>query len=105
MLTSNFLKKSILNAIYTFFKRATFRDELDRVGLTSEEFGIVIDDKPNNLRYKYTGSEFNVQNLQSFVNDYINKKLKPYIKSQPVPESNNGPVTVVVGETFNDIVM
>jgi len=91
--------------LFAIANKATFRDELDRVGLTSEEFGIVIDDKPNNLRYKYTGSEFNVQNLQSFVNDYINKKLKPYIKSQPVPESNNGPVTVVVGETFNDIVM
>lgn len=32
-------------------------------------------------------------------------KLKPVIKSQPVPKNNQGPVRVVVGKTFDSIVM
>lgn len=31
--------------------------------------------------------------------------LKPVIKSQPIPKSNDGPVKVVVGKSFDDIVM
>lgn len=31
-------------------------------------------------------------------------KLEPKIKSQPVPKKNSGPVKVVVGKTFNQIV-
>ena len=32
-------------------------------------------------------------------------KLKPVIKSQPVPKKQSGPVTVVVGKTFDKIVL
>lgn len=32
-------------------------------------------------------------------------KLKPIVKSQPVPKNNKGPVKVVVGKTFDEIVM
>ncbi|XP_016050977.1 PREDICTED: protein disulfide-isomerase A4 [Miniopterus natalensis] len=37
--------------------------------------------------------------------DYRAGKLKPVIKSQPVPKNNKGPVKVVVGKTFDSIVM
>jgi len=36
---------------------------------------------------------------------YLAGDVAPYIKSEPVPETNDGPVTVVVGKTFDDIVM
>ena len=32
-------------------------------------------------------------------------KVKPIIKSQPLPKNNKGPVKVVVGKNFDDIVM
>jgi protein disulfide isomerase family A protein 3 len=48
---------------------------------------------------------FLVDNVKEFVNDYVAGKLKPYIKSEPVPAESNDAVKVVVGETFNDIVM
>lgn len=32
-------------------------------------------------------------------------KLRPIVKSQPLPKNNKGPVKVVVGKTFDDIVM
>lgn len=30
--------------------------------------------------------------------------LTPYKKSQPIPETNDKPVKIVVGESFNEIV-
>ena len=31
-------------------------------------------------------------------------KLEPYLKSEPVPESNDGPVTVAVSKNFDEVV-
>lgn len=49
--------------------------------------------------------EFSIENLQAFVNDLDEGSLEAYVKSQPIPESNDGPVTVAVGKTFDDVVM
>ena len=35
-----------------------------------------------------------VENLEKFVNDFLDGKVKPYLKSEPVPEDNDGPVKV-----------
>jgi hypothetical protein len=41
-----------------------------------------------------------VENLTHFINKYLNKELKRKLKSQPIPESNDDPVRVVVTESF-----
>jgi len=47
---------------------------------------------------------FSVDALEKFANAFNNGELKPYIKSEAVPESNDGPVKVIVGETFEELV-
>ncbi|XP_077373733.1 protein disulfide-isomerase A3 [Festucalex cinctus] len=42
--------------------------------------------------------------LESFLQDYFDGKLKRYLKSEPIPESNDGPVKVLVAENFDAIV-
>ncbi|MEE6503372.1 hypothetical protein FKM82_004807 [Ascaphus truei] len=42
--------------------------------------------------------------LERFLQDYFDGKLKKYLKSEPIPENNDGPVKVVVAENFDDIV-
>jgi len=37
--------------------------------------------------------------------DYLDGKIEAHVKSEPIPESNDGPVTVVTGKTFDEIVM
>jgi protein disulfide-isomerase A1 len=37
--------------------------------------------------------------------DYTNGKLKADLKSQEIPHDNNGPVTIVVGKNFDDVVL
>uniref|UniRef100_A0A8C6G5V2 Protein disulfide-isomerase A4 n=1 Tax=Mus spicilegus TaxID=10103 RepID=A0A8C6G5V2_MUSSI len=49
--------------------------------------------------------EFDSDTLREFVTAFKKGKLKPVIKSQPVPKNNKGPVKVVVGKTFDAIVM
>jgi len=48
--------------------------------------------------------EFSMDNLEKFVNDFLDGKVEPYLKSEPVPEDNDGPVKVVVGKNFEEIV-
>jgi len=77
---------------------------LDKFGLSNTaEIGVAIDDFAGNLKYRLE-KEFSVDNLKEFFSDYAQNKLKPHIKSEPIPESQ-GPVKVVVGQSFNDIVL
>lgn len=48
---------------------------------------------------------FSVESLQSFVNDVLNDKLEPYLKSETIPESNDGPVVVAVAKNFDEVVV
>ena len=38
---------------------------------------------------------FSVDTFRAFLEEYFAGKLKPYIKSEPVPETNDGPVKVL----------
>ncbi|KAM6201817.1 protein disulfide-isomerase A4 [Rhynchocyon petersi] len=56
-------------------------------------------------RFAMEPTEFDADALREFVMAFKKGKLKPVIKSQPVPKNNKGPVKVVVGKTFEDIVL
>lgn len=45
-----------------------------------------------------------IDNLSAFAKDLIDGKLEPFIKSEPVPEKNDGPVKVAVGKNFKELV-
>ncbi|KAJ8247491.1 hypothetical protein GJAV_G00247020 [Gymnothorax javanicus] len=42
--------------------------------------------------------------LERFLQSYFDGSLKRYLKSEPIPESNDGPVKVLVAENFEEIV-
>ncbi|XP_076127696.1 protein disulfide-isomerase A3 [Alosa pseudoharengus] len=42
--------------------------------------------------------------LERFLQDYFDGNLKRYLKSEPIPENNDGPVKVLVAENFDSIV-
>jgi len=41
----------------------------------------------------------------AFVNDWESGKLRPHLKSEEIPTTQEGDVVVLVGKNFNDIVM
>ena len=71
--------------------RDDLRNEVEALGLTDKEpTAGIYDDKG-----KYAMSkDFSVDSLKEFVQDYLDGKLEPHIKSEPVPADNTGPVTV-----------
>ncbi|EOA89689.1 protein disulfide-isomerase precursor [Exserohilum turcicum] len=43
--------------------------------------------------------------IGKFVDDFLADKIEPSIKSEPIPESNDGPVSVVVAHNYKEIVL
>lgn len=49
--------------------------------------------------------EMTPESIKVLVSKQIAGEIKPTMKSEEIPETNDGPVTVVVGKSFNDIVL
>lgn len=45
-------------------------------------------------------ADLTVASITQFVEDVSSGKIKPHLKSEEIPEKNDGPVTVVVGKNF-----
>lgn len=65
---------------------------------------ILIDHSAGPLtKYLFTG-KINTEEIKQFLEDWRNKKLEKWKKSEEVPASNDGPVKVIVGKTFEELV-
>ncbi|KAK4487587.1 hypothetical protein RD792_005764 [Penstemon davidsonii] len=81
-------------------------------GPVSDYFG-VSGDAPTVLAY--TGNdddrkfvldgELTINSIKSFGEKFLTDNLKPFYKSDPIPENNDGDVKVVVGNNFDEIVL
>ncbi|XAR52369.1 Protein disulfide-isomerase [Bertholletia excelsa] len=49
--------------------------------------------------------ELTSSSIKSFAEDFLEDKLKPFYKSDPLPETNDGDVKIVVGNNFDEIVL
>ncbi|KAF4356424.1 hypothetical protein F8388_013289 [Cannabis sativa] len=49
--------------------------------------------------------EVTLENIKAFGEDFLEDKLKPFYKSDPIPETNDGDVKIVVGNNFDEIVL
>ncbi|KAB1226373.1 Protein disulfide isomerase-like 1-4 [Morella rubra] len=78
----------------------------------SDYFG-VSGDGPTVLAYtgnddakKYVlAQEVTLDNIKTFGEDFLEDKLKPFFKSDPIPETNDEDVKIVVGNNFDEIVL
>ncbi|KFO32996.1 protein disulfide-isomerase A3 [Fukomys damarensis] len=87
--------------------RKTFSHELSDFGLESNTGEIpVVAIKTAKGEKFVMQEEFSRDGkaLERFLQDYFDGNLKRYLKSEPIPESNDGPVKVVVAENFDEIV-
>ncbi|CAL5363489.1 unnamed protein product [Camellia sinensis] len=50
-------------------------------------------------------SDLTLSSIMSFGEDFLEDKLKPFYKSDPIPETNDGDVKIVVGNNFDEIVL
>lgn len=58
----------------------------------------------SDLKYRYTG-ELNVDKIRNFVESVKAGTLAPYYKTEEAPATNDEPVKIVVGSTFEEMVL
>jgi protein disulfide-isomerase A1 len=74
------------------------------VGVTSDMLPTirVLDPADGMKKFSYDGklAELTVEKIEAFVNDFKAGNLAPFLKSEPIPETQEGPVHVLVGKSF-----
>ena len=60
----------------------------------------IVDTRIRRPKKYFLEGEINEQNILRFVEDWDNRKIRPYLKTSEEPKDNNGDVLIVVGKTF-----
>ncbi|KAI3746780.1 hypothetical protein L6452_09220 [Arctium lappa] len=73
-------------------------------------FGLKEDQAPvlvvqNDKGLKYINPNVEIDQIAPWLKDYVDGKLKPSIKSEAIPETNDEPVKVVVAKSLRDMVL
>lgn len=65
-----------------------------------------IQDTVKNEKFPWSqDKKFDVQEISDYVHEFLAGHVKPSIKSEPIPESQDGPVTIVVADNYKEIVL
>ena len=65
-----------------------------------------IQETVKNQKFPFDQSkEITEEAIGAFVQDFVDGKIEPSIKSDPIPEKQDGPVTVVVAHNYDEIVL
>ena len=77
----------------------------DYVGLKGRDPAVCIYSFEDDMKYTFPEDQkFDESTFEQWIDDFIAGKLEPMLKSQTVPEKNDDPVKVVVGDSWKDIV-
>jgi len=83
---------------------ADFGQYQQSLGLKTGEVNVAILSDKGRFKLTEKMAKFNPDTVKAFISDYSAGNLEEYIKSEPLPASNDGPVKVVVGKNFKEIV-
>ena len=83
------------------------KELLDKFGVDQNDQmqAIIINNGKKYVMPLETGTKMSFELLTEFVKDFFDGKINRFLKSEPVPVGENGPVKQVVGSTFEEIVM
>jgi protein disulfide-isomerase A1 len=89
---------------FSFADGVRFKQQIDRMGGDQEKLpnlaAMKLSGKAN---YPYTG-ELTAAAIEAWANGIHDGSVKPHLKSEPIPEDNSGPVTVVVGKNYKQLI-
>jgi protein disulfide-isomerase A1 len=95
-------RKGKMNWVYS--NGVEYKEQLEAMGGTGDIPAIAAMDLDKRQNFPYNG-EFTEEKITEWVDGVVSGKIKPYYRSDPIPEKQEGPVTVVVGKTYESIVM
>jgi len=68
-----------------------------------------IQDTVNGQKYPYSeagkASYLSAKKIGKYVEEFLDGKVEPSVKSEPIPEKQEGPTTVVVAKSYRDVVI
>jgi len=83
-----------------------FGGHANNLNLQEQWPAFAIQDVAKNHKYPFDQTkEITVAAIEKFVDSFLDGSLAPSIKSEPIPETQEGPVTVVVAHNYKDIVL
>jgi len=84
-----------------------FGAHASNLNLDPEKFpAFAIQDTVKNTKFPWDQSkDVDAKEIGKFVQDVLDGKVEPSIKSEPIPETQEGPVTVVVAHSYEDLVI
>ncbi|KAI0843121.1 protein disulfide isomerase [Hypoxylon sp. FL0890] len=86
---------------------SAFGAHAGNLNLKTDKFpSFAIQDTLKNQKFPFDQEkEITHDTISTFVDDFIAGKIEPSLKSEAIPEKQEGPVTVVVGKSYEDIVL
>eukprot|EP00002_Diphylleia_rotans_P024883 TRINITY_DN4910_c0_g1_i1.p1 TRINITY_DN4910_c0_g1~~TRINITY_DN4910_c0_g1_i1.p1 ORF type:complete len:502 (-),score=114.96 TRINITY_DN4910_c0_g1_i1:409-1914(-) len=89
---------------FAWINAKTYSEFMHSMGLDTNYLpGILLQSFQPSARYLYDGEVSN-STLDQWITSYLDGELKAHARSEPLPERNDGFVTVVVGDNYHDIV-
>jgi len=83
-----------------------FHSRLAQLGASGDVLPTLVIMDSQGRRWPFDESlEFNAENVEKHVTGVLDGSIKPHFKSEPIPETNDEPVKVVVGHSFESIVL
>jgi len=91
---------------WVYIDWAKYAKHSERLGLSGNKVpAIAIEKVAEGTHYAFDEStEITSAAVESWIQSFLDGSLKPTIKSEPIPESNDGPVKILVANNFDQIV-
>jgi len=81
-------------------------DHAKTFGLSGATPGVVVEDRDNRKNYVFPqDGPHTAAALKAHFSGFLAKSISPTVKSEDIPAKNDGPVKVVVGKSFESIVL
>jgi len=97
--------KGKLNWVYIDWSKYSRHSE--RLGLSGKVVPALAIEKPDNGKHYAFDENTSItkENVKPWITSFLDGQLPPTIKSEEIPEKNDGPVKVIVAKTFEKIVL
>lgn len=89
---------------FAISSKTDFAAEMDEYGLDTKSDKPVIGGKDEKSRKYRMTDDYSPETFAKFLDDYLAGNLKAHLKSEPIPDSNDGPVKVAVAENFEELI-
>ncbi|KAI8057265.1 thioredoxin-like domain-containing protein [Syncephalis plumigaleata] len=91
---------------FVFIDANQFGEHASTLNLKQEWPAFAIQEPTSQFKFPFSQEkEIDGESIQEFVQSYVDGKIQPSIKSEPIPETNDEDVKVVVADNFDDLVL